>query len=292
TLILGAFLCMLRLYADFSGYMDIVCGLCEMMGISLTENFRQPFFSHSLTEFWTRWHISLGAWFRNYVFYPVGKSKICKTIASKSRKGLGDSFADRLPMTFGLFAVWILIGAWHRINAPFVLWGILNGVIMICTYWMEPVYSKWKKGLKINPDAGYWRFFTCIRTFILVSYLEVFSDVGTLRDGCAYIVSSVVNSWGVNSFSELTPFVNYGDTGAVHSLLVVTAGLIGILVVSIRNSRIAVKSSDDMRDIRDDIMKWPVIVQAVMLTGLFYLIIMIGVHSAASNAGGFMYANF
>ncbi len=292
TLMIGAFLCMLRLYADFSGYMDIVCGLCQMMGISLTENFRQPFFSHSLTEFWTRWHISLGAWFRNYVFYPVGKSGMCKAMASKTRKKLGDPFADRLPMTFGLFAVWILIGLWHGINAPFVLWGILNGLIMIMTNWLDPVYGRLKKALRIDPNAAYWRAFTCIRTFILVSYLEVFSDVGTLKDGVGYILSSLTNTWAVRSLSDIVPYVNLGSPGEMHNLLVVIAGFAGVLAVSIRNEMLKKKDPGSDRDVRDDIIKLPILLQSVMLAGIFMLIVLIGVQSAVSNAGGFMYANF
>ena len=72
SVLIGAFLYSVQIYADFSGYMDIMCGFCETLGIHLTENFERPYFSKSVAEYWRRWHMSLGAWFKNYIYFPIG----------------------------------------------------------------------------------------------------------------------------------------------------------------------------------------------------------------------------
>ena len=80
----------LELYCDFSGAMDIVCGVGQMFGVTLPENFKQPFFSRSASEFWKRWHITLGAWFRDYIYYPVSLSAPVKRLTKWGRRRLGN----------------------------------------------------------------------------------------------------------------------------------------------------------------------------------------------------------
>ena len=86
----GMVLYTLQLYMDFSGVMDIVIGTAEMFGVKMPENFRQPFFSKTIAEFWTRWHITLGAWFRDYIYYPVCLTDKCKKLTSWGRKKIGN----------------------------------------------------------------------------------------------------------------------------------------------------------------------------------------------------------
>ncbi len=92
-----AFFYGIQIYADFSGYMDIVCGISHILGVDLTENFKQPYFSKSIDEFWRRWHITLGRWFRDYLFYPVAMSKKTQKIARKAREKLGQSVGRLIP---------------------------------------------------------------------------------------------------------------------------------------------------------------------------------------------------
>ncbi|MCR3955811.1 MAG: hypothetical protein NUK57_05890 [Gudongella sp.] len=109
----------LQIYFDFSAYSDMAIGLGKVLGFSFPENFNYPYMSRSITEFWRRWHISLGVWFREYVYIPMGGN----------RKGLGRQILN-------IFTVWILTGVWHGASWNFVLWGIYFGLLLV----MEKVW--------------------------------------------------------------------------------------------------------------------------------------------------------
>lgn len=103
-----------QIYFDFSGYSDMAIGLGKMMGFDFPENFNYPYISQSITEFWRRWHISLGTWFREYLYFPLGGN----------RKGPGRTY-------FNLFLVWSATGLWHGANLNFVLWGLYFFVFLV-----------------------------------------------------------------------------------------------------------------------------------------------------------------
>ena len=109
-----AFLYMLQIYYDFSAYSDIAIGLSELFGIRMKENFNFPYLSRSITEFWRRWHISLGTWFREYLYIPLGGN----------RKGRGRTLLN-------LFAVFLVTGIWHGAGYNYILWGVINGVMIV-----------------------------------------------------------------------------------------------------------------------------------------------------------------
>ncbi|MBO5098954.1 MAG: MBOAT family protein [Clostridia bacterium] len=104
---------MLQIYFDFSGYSDMAIGLGKIIGFDFMENFNYPFISKSITEFWRRWHISLGSWFRDYVYIPMGGNRV-----SKPR------------MLFNIFTVWFLTGFWHGAEWNFIVWGLYFGVLL------------------------------------------------------------------------------------------------------------------------------------------------------------------
>ena len=106
---LGVFAYAFQIYFDFSGYSDMAIGMGKMFGFHFLENFDYPYISKSISEFWRRWHISLGTWFRDYVYFPLGGSRV----ASKAR------------LVFNLFVVWLLTGIWHGANWTFILWGLM-----------------------------------------------------------------------------------------------------------------------------------------------------------------------
>lgn len=109
----GAICYTLQIYFDFSGYSDMAIGLGRMFGFEFLENFNYPYLSKSVTEFWRRWHMSLGSWFRDYVYFPLGGSRV-----GKGR------------LVFNLVVVWFLTGLWHGANWTFILWGVLYGVLI------------------------------------------------------------------------------------------------------------------------------------------------------------------
>ena len=119
---------MLHIYFDFSGYSDMAIGLGKMFGFDFIENFNYPYVSKSITEFWRRWHMSLGSWFRDYVYIPLGGNRV-----SKSRH------------IFNIFVVWFLTGFWHGASWNFIVWGLFFFVILIIEkQWLLPYLNKSK----------------------------------------------------------------------------------------------------------------------------------------------------
>ena len=111
---IGALAYSLQIYFDFSGYSEMAIGLGRMFGFHFLENFDYPYVSRSITEFWRRWHMSLGTWFRDYVYFPLGGSRV----DSKAR------------LVFNLFVTWTLTGIWHGANWTFLMWGLLYFVLL------------------------------------------------------------------------------------------------------------------------------------------------------------------
>ena len=275
TLFVGLFVVMIQLYADFSGYMDIVCGCCEILDIKLSENFDRPFFSHSLAEFWRRWHITLGIWFKKYVFFPVGMSRISKVIS----KEFDENLNDKLISTLALLSIWFLIGVWHGVTLPFILWGMATGVIMIISVWLEDFYAKCREKLHIKDKSRWFGMLQIARTFTLVSLLEVFSDAGSLRDGCGYILSIFFSASKIpTDFSTFMPFVDN-----TMRLIFVVVGLLMMLVFSIVGRK---------QSIRIYFNKLPLVIRAIALAGLFCIIVSVGIVALIEEDGGFLYANF
>lgn len=157
----------IELYADFSGYMDIAIGCSRMLGVPIAENFRSPYFSGSIAEFWRRWHITLGTWFKNYLFYPILRSKWCSSI----RKGLKKHkyLANTLPNVIALCIVWVLIGLWHGANISYVLYGIYHGGFIVLETVFAPLYDKFHKKFPKVQKNVFFRMFRVVRTFALVT---------------------------------------------------------------------------------------------------------------------------
>ena len=171
----------LQLYFDFSGYSDMAIGLGTMFGFTFPENFRYPFICRSITEFWRRWHMTLGGWFRDYVYIPMGGNRVSKL------RWMGN-----------LLVVWGLTGLWHGADWNFLLWGLYFGVLLTC----EKLF--WGKLLEKLPSVLRWMITIVL---IMVSFLifdsEGISGIGTnlkaLVSGKAVTAESLyyLRSYGV-----------------------------------------------------------------------------------------------
>ena len=162
--------------------MDIVIGSGEIFGVKLPENFRQPFFSKNISEFWTRWHITLGAFFRDYIFYPLSLSEPLKKLTTNGRKKLGKHYGPLLASSIALFAVWFCNGLWHGASGKFVLYGLYYYVIMMLGVLFKPLLDKLVSLLKINTKVWSYKFFQIIRTIVIVCFGMFLFRCDTLHD--------------------------------------------------------------------------------------------------------------
>lgn len=158
----------IQIYADFAGYSLMAIGVGKTLGIELTENFRRPYFSVSITEFWHRWHISLSTWLKDYVYIPLGGSR-CSKIRNY----------------WNIFVTFLVSGIWHGANWTFIVWGCMHGIIQI----LEKIFG-------IQRYSGHSiliKAFRIIITFLLVNFAWIFFRLPTLKDGLA-VVSRIFDS--------------------------------------------------------------------------------------------------
>ena len=170
---LGAAGYMLQLYFDFSGYSDMAIGLGLMFGFHFEENFIYPYISRSVGEFWRRWHISMGSWFRDYLFMPVSRSEWLRKVSTAAGKKWSAKARRNLMVIVPTLITWVLTGIWHGANWNFMMFGCWYGVLMSLDVVLSSVFKKWIKALHIDKDAKWFHGFQIVRTLFLVLIADV-----------------------------------------------------------------------------------------------------------------------
>jgi D-alanyl-lipoteichoic acid acyltransferase DltB (MBOAT superfamily) len=156
--VIATFLFAFQIYCDFSGYSDIAVGCAKILGIDLTRNFRQPYFSKSIKEFWRRWHVSLSAWFKDYVYFPLGGNRCAKP-----------------RHYFNTMATFLVSGLWHGANVTFVVWGALHGLYQMAGDLLGR--GKWAR-----KENAFTNGVKIIVTFLLVCFAWIFFRANTTGD--------------------------------------------------------------------------------------------------------------
>lgn len=196
TVVLAMFVYTLQIYADFSGCMDIVRGSAALFGIDLAVNFERPFFSKSIGEFWRRWHMTLGAWFKDYIFIPVTLSKTNMKIGRWAKKHLGAYLGQVLPTAFALFFVWLANGLWHGADWKYVAYGMYYYALTLLGLLLKPVIFRFYERTGIKKDGRWWRLFLMVRTFLIVNVGMLLFRANDLKTFAAMFVSMFTGTKG------------------------------------------------------------------------------------------------
>lgn len=167
--ILAILLYTFQIYMDFAGCINIARGSAALFGIQLEENFRRPFFSTSVNEFWRRWHITLGSWFKDYIFYPISLSHPFQKLSQNCRKHMNRYYATVVPGLFALFAVWLGNGIWHGAEWKYICYGLYYYMIMTLGILLEPLFVYILSFSHISRDMVWYHRFQIVRTFLLVN---------------------------------------------------------------------------------------------------------------------------
>ena len=178
-----------QLYMEFSGCMDIIIGSGRMFGITLPENFHQPFASKSAAEFWRRWHITLGVWFKTYVFYPVSVSSLVKKWNKFGRAHLGKYLTKLGVSAMALFPVWICNGLWHGARWSYIFYGMYYFTILLLEVAVEPLKNKAVKTFRINEETWYYKSLQILKTWFIIFTGELFFRANGLWAGLQMFVS-------------------------------------------------------------------------------------------------------
>ena len=225
----AAFLFMLQLYTDFSGCMDIVLGASQCYGIKLPENFRAPFFSRSVQEYWQRWHITLGEWLRSYILFPVLRSRGFGRMGKWLKLHVSKKASRQLPSWLGMLIVWLLIGLWHGGAWKYILgMGLWFFGCIVAAQALEPLFIKLTGWCGIDRECFGYRFFQSVRVFFLVSVGNMFFRLGGMSAVWTEIRAglSEFNPWIF--FGQ--DFVNMGLTYRDQNILVF--GVLCLVVVA------------------------------------------------------------
>ena len=277
---IGMVLYTLQLYMDFSGVMDIVIGIGEIFGVTMPENFRQPFFSKTISEFWTRWHITLGAWFRDYIYYPVSLTKKCKNLTSSARKKIGNYYGPLIASTIALFCVWICNGLWHGSAWSYIFFGMYHFTLILLGRINEPIVKKINSKLHINSKSFWYTGIQIIKTTILVFFGELFFRANSLKDGLA-MCSKIFTNFSFEQISNGTLFKMGID---IQDIAIMFAVVVIIFVISLLKEKGI--------NIREAISKKNIVTRWSLYYALILLIIVFGTYGLGVVPLDPMYANF
>ncbi len=270
----------LQLYCEFSGVMDIMCGLGRMLGIELPENFKQPFFAKSINEFWQRWHISLGTFLRDYIFYPVSLSKGIKNISAKTKEKFNQYYASLIPTSIALFFVWFTNGFWHGSGWKYIVYGLYYYFLMMLGLFFKPLTDKLCNKLKINTESKGFGYFAVFRTFIIVNFGMLIFRADNLK--VAFHMFASLFRWG--DISALIPGAENSIEINFYDYAVILIGFIAILIVGILKER--------KIDIIEKIYRLPFALKFVLYLAAIFVIIIIGAYGEGYGVVDLIYANF
>lgn len=272
----------LQLYCDFSGLMDIVLGISEILGISLPENFKTPFYSLNLSEFWRRWHITLGGFLRDYVLFPIQRSKTFTKLRKSFKKRFGKGYEKKfnLPLYLSLLISWFLIGLWHGGGWNYIFGvGLYMWFVIVVGEVLHPFFMKVANALRINTQCASYRLFLRARTAVLFMFGLSFFRAKTLKDGFLMWKSafSCFNPWIL--FDESL----YGFGLDRREWGIMIFGLIVLFVVSYIS---------EMKDVRAFLKEQNFVFRLLIFAALFVMVVVYGYYGTSFNAQDFIYGRF
>lgn len=281
-IIVAAAMFAMQLYCDFSGLMDIVLGISEVLGITLPENFRTPFYSTDLSEFWRRWHITLGGFLRDYVFIPVQRSRGFKKMRKFFKSHLGKDYEKKynIPLYLGLLVSWFLIGLWHGGGWNYIFGvGIYMWAVIVCGELLKPVFAWIVRILHINTECASYTLFKRLRTFLLFIFGLSFFRAESLKDG--------FKMWR-SAFARFNPWIFFNESFFNMGLDrrewgILAFGMILLFVVSFISQK---------KDVRDYIKEQNIVMRYLVFGILFAMIIVYGYYGSQFNAVDFIYGRF
>ncbi len=268
------------LYCDFSGCMDIALGISEIFGITLEENFKQPFRSKTAAEFWRRWHITLGVWFKDYIYMPLVASPSLIRFSGKVKKKFGKRPAKAVVTVIPLMVVWLATGLWHGTGLNYILWGVYWGCLICISNVWEPEFKKLTVKLGFNRESAGYQKFQMIRTFFLFVISRLISYPKTLQD-TAYIF------WSFLKKPELWRWFNgdlysYGLDRPNFILAIIL--IIGLIIVE--------GKIDTGISFREKIASYRLPARWLIYILGIVIVVIFGIYGLGYDASSFVYMNY
>lgn len=269
-----------QMYGDFSGGIDIIRGVAGILDIDMVDNFERPYFSVSIPEFWRRWHMTLGTWFRDYLFYPLSLSKYAQNLSKSLRKKNYMKMAKVLPSYIVCIILWLANGAWHGAGIQFILFGIYHGVLTILSMHFTPKTKDLGKKLGINMEANSFKVFQILRTFIFV-------EIGRI----IYIAPDIQATWHIfkSVFTAKNMWILFD--GGIYNLGLDQKDMM-VLIVSCLVLFLVEFAQEKGVKIRQWISEQNTWLRWTFWFVLMFTIIIFGVYGKGYDSSGFIYMQY
>lgn len=269
----------LELYCDFTGGIDITIGIAEVMGIRVTENFNLPFFSKNIKEYWNRWHMTMGTWFTDYIFYPISVCGPMLNLSKWCRNHLGQQIGKRVTVYLSSLVVWFTTGLWHGATWNFIVWGLMNFVVIMISQELEPLYGKFHKKFDVKGKSLY-EGCQIVRTILLMSTIRMFD----CYDGVPLtfkMIGTMFTNINLSIFGDGS-LLDIGLSVADYGVLIVS--FVVVLSVSLFKYH--------KGKVRDALYERPAVMYYGGMAIMFLAIILFGAYGVGYDSSQFIYNQF
>ena len=275
----GAIIFTVQEYMDFAGSIDIVIGAAQVFGVRLQENFRQPFFAKNASDFWHRWHITLGTFFRDYIFYPVSVSKNIMKLTKKMKNRFGMEVSRLTAPSIAIFCVWITNGIWHGPSWNYIFYGMYYFVLIFIENIIEKPFLSLLEKLKLTEASLSVRIFRFIKLFFIVIIGEMFFRAESMSTAFDMFKMIFTNF----NFAKLTRHL--GDLGMDYSdyLTVIIAFTLMIILSVMKELKVPYRQKFSSLPVAARWCIWYIIIMAIVVFGAY---------GSGYDAAGMIYAKF
>ncbi|GAA0077849.1 MBOAT family protein [Clostridium sp. CTA-5] len=250
-----------QIYCDFSSYSDIAIGAAKVMGFILPENFRQPYLSKSIKDFWRRWHITLSSWFKDYVYIPLGGNK----------KGTFRKYLN-------IMIVFLLSGLWHGASLTFIIWGVLHGIYEIVGGITRGIKDKIIRRYGIRKDFVSYQVLQVLTTFFLVSFAWIFFRANSFND-----IKIIFRNLFLHNESILQDGTLFNLIISRDEFIVAVIGIVIVIIIDILKEKINLLEVLSHKKI---IYRWGIYISIILI------IIILGVYGSGYSEQQFIYCQF
>ena len=279
----------IQIYADFSGCMDIIFGVSECYGVVLPENFKTPFVSVTIQEFWQRWHITLGTWLKDYIMYPILRSKLWNKMGKNLKKKYGKKAAKMIPTFLGMLVLWLAMGLWHGGGWNYIGEGIWFWLVIVLGQVLEPVFEKWRIFFHVSKTNKGFIWFQRIRTIFIYGVGALFFKAGNLTTALKMLLSAFSPVEWIRTGKDFIPtlYVMMESVGTAHFLWSAISVGIGFAVM-IWMGHIQVKYGE----FRVWLERKPLVVRYFIRYVFLMMILLFGAYGLGYSSSSFIYGGF
>lgn len=272
SFIIASIFYVFQLLMEFSGCIDIVRGVSLGFQINLSENFKQPLFARNIQDFWRRWHITLGAWLKEYIFYPISLSKTNMKLNKIAKTHLPKHLSKFLISAFPLFFVWIINGAWHGVGGKYLIYGMYYYVLMMIGLLFEPLNKKILSVLGFEKESEFLRIFQTLRTFVLL----VIGFAIFRADSLGYVINHMTS---------------FESPLKIHNASFSRKDLILVIILLIKMKKISAQKEAGT-DVIQKIEEEHLIYRWIVYYALIFSILIFGIYGEGYSTKDFIYGGF